>query len=407
MASVKVKFRPSAIAAHEGHVYYQLIHDRKVRQIPSDYRIYSSEWDEYTGKNINPHGSDHSATTELLRMMIRQDVERIGRIIRRFQSNITGFSLDDVVCEYHRYMREYTLSGFMGSIIRRLKNNGKIRTSETYTAALRCFTRFYQCSLLSVYSKDMMIDRINAEIVEEFEAWQQKRGVVPNTISFYNRILRAVYNRAVRLGITADRTPFRNVYTGVAKTIKRALPLNMISKIKKLDLSDTPALDYSRDMFMMSFYLRGMSFIDMAFLEKSALRYGHISYRRHKTGQTLVIAWTREMQTIVDKYPDHNSSYLLPIIPPSAVNERNAYRNVSYNINRNLKIIASRTHINIPLTLYVARHSWASAARAKKIPLSVISEGLGHDSESTTQIYLASLDSSVIDRANALIIQSL
>ena len=365
---------------------------------------------EYNGKLTTSHGCGTEPEIGLLRKMIRHDVERLGMIIHRLQSEITGFALDDVIIEYNRHMREYTVSSFMTSIIRRLKNNGKIRTAETYTAALRCFTRFCKCTAYNMMSSaraDVMIDSIDSEIIESFEAWQQKRGVSPNTISFYNRILRAVYNRAVRLGVTINRTPFRNVYTGVAKTIKRALPLSIIRKIKALDLSDSPALDFSRDMFMMSFYLRGMSFIDMAFLEKTALRYRHISYRRHKTGQTLVIAWTREMQTILDKYPQNNSPYLLPIIPSSTTNPRTAYRNISYNINRNLKTIAALTHINIPLTLYVARHSWASAARAKKIPLSVISEGLGHDNESTTQIYLASIDTSVIDRANALIIQSL
>ena len=61
----------------------------------------------------------------------------------------------------------------------------------------------------------------------------------------------------------------------------------------------------------------------------------------------------------------------------------------------------------VPLTLYVARHSWASAARSKGIPLSVISEGMGHDSEATTRIYFATLDTAAVDRANTLILDSL
>ena len=113
------------------------------------------------------------------------------------------------------------------------------------------------------------------------------------------------------------------------------------------------------------------------------------------------------MQAILDKYPENTSSYLLPIIRTSELNDRNVYRNVGYNINHNLKRIAEKAGVTIPLTLYVARHSWASAAKAKGIPLSVISEGMGHDSEATTQIYLASLDTSVVDHANSLILQSL
>ncbi len=158
---------------------------------------------------------------------------------------------------------------------------------------------------------------------------------------------------------------------------------------------------------MMSFMLRGMSFIDMAFLRKSDLKNGYIIYRRRKTGQQLTIEWTKEMQVILDKYPENRTDYLLPIIRKPGTNERCTYRNVGYNINHNLKSIATLVGIDIPLTLYVARHSWASAAKAKGIPLSVISEGMGHESEATTQIYLASLETSVIDNANSLIIQSL
>ena len=113
-----------------------------------------------------------------------------------------------------------------------------------------------------------MLDCITSETMEGYEAWHRKRGVAPNTISFYTRILRAVYNRAVEDDIIENRNPFRHVYTGVDKTVKRALPLALIKKIKVLDLSLIPTLDYARDMFLMSFYLRGMSFIDMAFLRR-------------------------------------------------------------------------------------------------------------------------------------------
>ena len=145
----------------------------------------------------------------------------------------------------------------------------------------------------------------------------------------------------------------------------------------------------------------------MAFLRKTDLVNNRITYRRRKTGQQLVIEWTKEMQSILDKYPENTSDYLLPIIKRTGINERCTYRNTGYAINRNLKQIAAMIGINVPITLYVARHSWASVAKAKGIPVSVISEGMGHDSETTTQIYLASLDTSVVDRANALIIKSI
>ena len=102
--------------------------------------------------------------------------------------------------------------------------------------------------------------------MESYELWLRNRGLTPNTISFYMRILRAVYNRAVENDMTENRSPFRHVYTGIEKTVKRALPLRTVRKIKEMDLSKNPQLEFARNMFMMSLYLRGMSFIDMAFL---------------------------------------------------------------------------------------------------------------------------------------------
>jgi len=161
-------------------------------------------------------------------------------------------------------------------------------------------------------------------------------------------------------------------------------------------------------MFLFSFYTRGMSFIDMAHLKKKDLQNGFLSYRRRKTGQQLVIRWEKCMQEIVGKYPEDSlSPYLLPVLRYPFKDTHKHYRNVMSGINRNLKEIAKLADISVPLSMYCARHSWASAAKGKNIPISVISEGMGHDSEATTQIYLASLDNSVVDKANAQILKSL
>lgn len=400
MASIKVKFRPSTVADHEGTIYYQIIHERKVRQLLSDYKVFPSEWDESRSMVTITQKSERKAFILSIRERIRWDVERLNKIDKKLDANGLTYTADDVIDEFNRYANEYSLFNFMESIIVRLKQNGKVRTSETYKSALSSFKKFRQ-------DEDIMLDCLTSEIMEAYEAWHKNRGVAPNTISFYTRILRAVYNRAVDDDIIENRNPFKHVYTGVDKTVKRALPLPVIKKIKALDLSLNPSLDYAREMFLMSFYLRGMSFIDMAFLKKSDLKNGYVTYRRRKTGQQLIIEWTKEMQMILDKYPENATDYLLPIIKNPGTNERRTYRNMGYNINHNLKKIAKIVGVQIPLTLYVARHSWASAAKAKGIPLSVISEGMGHDSEATTQIYLASLDTSVVDRANSIILNCL
>lgn len=400
MASIKIKFRPSTIPDHEGTVYYQVIHERKVRQIATAYKLFTKEWDPQHSTVIYTPHTERSTFIGTIRERIRWDMERFARINRKLDMVGMPYTADDIVDKFAELAGEYSLFNYMEKLIIKLKTNGKVRTSETYTSALNSFKKFRD-------DEDISLDCINSEVMEAFEAWHHNRGITYNTISFYIRILRAVYNRALEDNIIEDRSPFRHVYTGVEKTVKRALPINILRKIKKLDLSMYPKLDYARDMFILSFMLRGMSFIDMSYLRKTDLSHGYITYRRRKTGQQLIIKWTDDMQSILNKYPPNPTIYLLPIIRIEAPNTRSIYRHQSHKINIRLKRIAHMVGIKVPLTLYVARHSWASAAKTKGIPVSVISEGMGHESELTTQIYLASLDTSIVDRANSVILKSI
>lgn len=296
--------------------------------------------------------------------------------------------------------KNITLYIFMSNIIEELKQMGKIRSSETYTATLKSFMNYMQ-------NKQIMIKDISSETMVKYEAYLQYKGLKKNSTSFYMRILRAVYNRAVEKEIIADRRPFKHVYTGIDRTVKRAISLNEIKQIKDLDLKEQPSLEFARDMFIFSFYTRGMSFIDMAYLKKKDISNGILSYRRHKTGQQLHIHWERCMQDIIEKHNDHTSKYLLPIIKPSKGNERTQYQNAMFLTNRKLKIIGMMAKVQIPLTTYTARHSWANIAKIKNVPISIISEGMGHNSEKTTQIYLAAIDAAEVDKANRMIIKLL
>lgn len=400
MATIKVLYRPSLLPDHEGTIYYQILHARKPRQLLTEYHVFQHEWSERRANVDTSQANDRKSFLLGIRERIRWDLERLTQIIREFDEAQIVYTSDTVIEEFNRRASEYTLFNYLEGHISRLKQNGKIRTSETYKAALLSFKKYRN-------GEDVMLESITSATMESYESWMKGRGNTPNTMSFYLRILRAVYNRAVEDELIQNRHPFRHVYTGVGKTVKRALPIQQIKRIKALDLSLTKGLEFARDMFLMSFYLRGMSFVDMAFLRKSDLKEGYVVYRRRKTGQQLTIAWTKEMQALLDKYPENETVYLLPIITNPAAIERYAYKNAADRINHNLKKVAKRAGVTIPLSMYVARHSWASIAKSKGIPVSVISEGMGHDSESTTQIYLASLDTAVIDDANSLILNSL
>ena len=159
------------------------------------------------------------------------------------------------------------------------------------------------------------------------------------------RILRAVYNRAVEKGLATQCNPFRHVYTGVDKTVKRAIP---IKALKELDLSLKLSLDFARDMF--SFYTRGMSFVDRAYLRKVDLQSGILTYRRRKTGQQLTIRWERCMEDIVNKYTENETEYLLPIIKERG-NERRQYDNALHLVNSRLKALSAMLGLQQPLTM--------------------------------------------------------
>lgn len=378
-------------------MYYQVIHARVVRQLKTDMHIYPVEWDE---KRAELLVRDEKRMERILsfRVQVVRDITRLERIARKL-SAADACSADAIVRHFVDTAGEACFFSFMEHVIAWLRKLHKIRTSETYASTLNSFKAF--CN-----GEDFPHDELTSDTMMEYEAWLKGRGVSMNTISFYMRILRAVYNRAVERELTEDRHPFRHVYTGIPKTVKRAIPLSSLRKLKALDLSHKPSLSLARDIFLFSFYTRGMSFVDMAYLEKSSLQNGILTYRRRKTGQELFIRWEKCMQEIIDNYPENKTPFLLPIIKKVG-NERLQYRNALHLINDNLKKVAALAGVPTNLTLYCARHSWASIAKFQNIPLSVISQGMGHDSEHTTQIYLASLENSLIDKANETILNTL
>ena len=399
MTSVKVKFRPSTIEGKEGSIYYQIIHNRVIRQLKTDYRIFTDEWDE-TESSIIVGSLERRNLLLSLQERIKWDIKRLDMIVRQLENRKGTYTADDIIVAFRSKTEEQSFFNFMQKVISGLKQMGKRRTSETYQTTLKSLMQFCK-------DQDLLLDEVTSEMIQTYEAYLKNRGISRNSSSFYMRILRAVYNRAVEKNLTSQKFPFKHVYTGIDKTVKRAISMKYLRQIKNLDLSMSPTLDFARDMFLFSFYTRGMAFIDMAYLNKKDLTNGILKYRRHKTGQQMFIKWEKCMQEILDKYDTTKTPYLLPIIKVMSEDERKQYGNALRVVNNKLKEIAKTICLPIPLSTYVARHSWASIAKSKNIPLSVISEGMGHDSEMTTQIYLSSLNSSAIDHANSLIIKDL
>ena len=309
-----------------------------------------------------------------------------------------------------------SLFQFMNLHIALLMKNGQYRTMLHYKATLNSFKRYRG-------NKDISLSEIDAEAMRSYEVYLHHTAeVCRNTSSFYLRILRATYNKAVAKGLTPQQHPFTDVYTGIAQTRKRAIPTESVSRIKRLDsVNDlTPKEEMARDTFLMSFYLRGISFIDLAHLRKSDLKDDYLHYTRSKTGQHLTIRWEEKMQELMEKYQAQTdtSPYLFPFLVDYGIKSQDKtidkiredvrqYHNAEARISYHLRKLGAKIGVKGKLTLYVARHSWATTARDKNIPISVISEALGHHSETTTQIYLNSIKSSAVDDANAKILSAL
>lgn len=400
MATINVKIHPIIPDGNVGTLFYQVVHEGTTKVIETDYKLYLHEWNSETEKlNVHDADAERFAYLAALGKRVECDMRRLRGIIMSLDQRIMPYATDDVVVNFADYCSRRSFGLFMKEQIGRLESMKRMRTSETYTAAYRSFMRFMD-------NKDVAIDEFDEKLMGEYENFLKMTGAGLNTVSFYMRIMRAVYNRAVDEGITDQRYPLKKVYTGIARTVKRALRFDDIRRIKNVDLSNEPNLAFARDMFMFSFYTRGMSFVDMSFLSKSNLSGGVLSYCRRKTGQRLDIKWEKCMQEIVERY-DACGPYILPIVSPDKGDERLQYRQCQCRINAYLKRLGRMMGFLHPLTMYVARHSWASVAKSRNVPLSIISEGMGHDSDATTRIYLASIEASRIDEANSSILNAL
>ena len=402
MATVKIKFRASSVAGKEGTLYYHIIHQRKLRWISTDYHVYPEEWNARKSSVIVSNSNNRQAHLQLIQSQIDWEMKQMQCIIHDKEMDGVSYSVDDLANEIQQLPTSQSVFMFFRQQIAKKEQMQCVGTKNNYTNAVNRFIEFRN-------HKDLTFSQMTADMMEMYQAWLWNRGVGQNTVSFYLRTLRTLHHKAVEAGQATSNDIFAHVQTANVRTAKRAISVKDIRKIEKLDLPRGSSLDKARDMFLFSFYLRGMAFVDMAFLKKSDLKCGLVSYNRRKTHQNLNIEWIKPMQAIIDKYAEKtkDSPYMLPILTGKETSPYTQYRKVEYNTNYNLKKIGKMIGLKIPLTTYVARHTWASIALHMNIPIATISEGMGHNSYKTTQIYLESIDVATINEANKRIIRKI
>lgn len=403
MTTIKLKFRASAASESEGTLYYQVIHKRIVKWISTGYRIGQNEWDAKAGTLLIPSRRECNPQLSLMKAALDWELKQRKEVLCKLKNENKDFSLNELCEAFSRLPPCQTVFAFLREQISRQKRMERFGTAKTYTGTYRRFKEFRE-------NMDLTFDELTQDMIEEYEAWLTNRNLKQNTIRFYLRTLNTLLHMAEGKGLLSDgKKLFCRVRLAYVITAKRAAAENEIRAIQKLSLPANSITAFARDIFMFSFYMRGMPFVDIAFLKKSSLKNGMLSYCRKKTNQQLVVAWEREQQEIVERYAQQTEGlpYLLPIIRGKNGTEYRQYQRVLENVNRALKKVGEMIGLKMPLTTYVARHSWASIARDMNIPLPIISEGMGHQSYKTTQVYIDSIDTSKVNAANREIIRKI
>ena len=392
MATFKVQFRITNLRQRVGVILYNITHNAEKTSVVTGINLPEKYWHKYKASVV----ANNQTISYISR--IEADLLLLKLIDRRLSDKIQTYNVHEISSRFNANNEEQGFLSYMCMQILKLIQFKKLGTANNYLHTLYSFMDF-----LDGYN--IGIDCLTETLVERYDLYLLNRGLKRNSISFYMRILRSVYNKAVKQRLVLQTNPFANVYTGVDVTKKRAVQPQILSIISRLDLSDKPTMQFARDLFLFSFYTRGMSFVDMAFLKKSSISSNVLYYTRRKTGQRLSVKIEPCMQKIIERYNVSDSEFLFPILVSDIYSKSyQQYRKAVNRYNANLKKLSKYAELDVPLTSYVARHSWATIAHNNNIPISVISAALGHTSEQTTQIYLASIDNSKIDEANSRII---
>lgn len=379
----------------------RLIHFRKMTSIATGFSVPMEHWNENTRKIKTGYKGFENVTR--VNNLIEKEKLRALDIITKLhdRGELASMSITDLKSMISAKGKT-TFFEYAEKQIAELKKMKRIGNARNYSNILREVKKFRN-------EVDFPFRELNFSFLKKFESYYLKKGLGENGLSVYTRGIRAIFNKAINDKlIEKDAYPF-DQYTITSKpTKKRAISFDAIQKIVKLKFKKgEESLAESRNMFLMSFYMMGAPFIDLAFLTAENIVDGRIQYRRRKTGKFFDIKITDNLKPILDHYARGKTKdqFLLPII--KRVNLEDQYKDIQWaqkRYNKRLKTIADKAGIQEKLTSYVSRHSFASIANNMAVPVTAISEMLGHQRLTTTQVYLAGLQKDTIDRYNETIL---
>ncbi|WP_121356170.1 site-specific integrase [Flavisolibacter nicotianae] len=396
--SVKVVlFTSKTLSNGEHPVLLRLIKDRKPKYISVGFSCPKHLWDEKEELPKRKHPLYKDSV-----LLIQKKKLEASKLVLELEQDDKNLSAQEIKSRLQKSRKpSVTLFRFFDNVIQRLKATGQVKTASVYKDTKNNVERFTN-------GMDKHFSEVNTAFLIALEEYLKKAGKGANTTYIYLRTLRALINRAIKEEVCpAKYYGFKNFSLGKyskIKTAKRAITKDDIEKIKVLDLTTHPELVDAKHIFLFSYYCRGMNFTDIAFLKWSDIQNGRLTYVRQKTKERFSLGLLEPAHDILAHYKEKNqvekSAYIFPILrerhkTPTAIYNRKV--KMLRKINQDLKAIALFCGIDAELTTYVARHSFATILKRQGVNTSLISEMLGHDSEKTTQVYLDSFESKILD----------
>lgn len=403
MTSIK----PRLNRTHKGrnddfHLVIQIIRHRRKREIDTPYRMYEDELDSDTCLMV--HSKKHSRQPETIAEVnhhikcLVSELEILAEALYVKKGN--AYTAADLADAYRRRSDMTRMFVYADAVVSQLNSEGHDGTAANYANAFRSFENY-------LGHRNITFSEFTDVVIDRFVRHLRQRGNKHNTIVFYLKQLRVIYNRALReYVVKEDLKPFRNQSLQEEKTEKLAIAKQDIQRIANVNLRDLGYYSVlARDLFMFSFYARGMAFVDMCRLTRDNIQGHYLCYRRKKTDQTLRIYMEKPLRELLARYADVKSDYLLPMLRrDDSYRER---RKIQHKLNKHIRALGESLGLGTPLKFYVARHTWATLARNVGVALSVISSSMGHTSEKTTRVYLADMDFRKLDQANRRVINLL
>ncbi|MEW4922210.1 site-specific integrase [Algibacter sp. 2305UL17-15] len=383
-------------------IILRLTHFRKTTSISLGKSITLVYWDEKNEK-IRRSFKGTASVSKLNNQLLKEKTRAIDIINELYEKNELNFlSILQVKSKIIRKVSFASFFDYSNSIIEELNKVERYGNANSYYAVTKILKKFNQ-------GNDLKFNEINYEFLKKFEQFHYSRGNSTNGLAVYMKTIRAIYNKAIKAGIIPKEAyPFTNYKIKTTPTEKRAIDINSIKSIMMLQLKETDNLFHYRNYFLTSHMLYGVSFIDMAFLKLENIIDNRIKFFRRKTSKPYDIKITSQLKEILVFYTKDKdkSDFIFPVIKRDTYELQ--YKDVLWarkRYNNGLKEIAKKCSIDQRLTSYVSRHSFATQAMLQDVPLQAISAMLGHNRLTTTQIYLKSLPSEVLDDYNKKLVE--